>query len=216
MSEAKQGCEQVIEAARMVARSFANEVKPDFREQIEMYCDAPLSGLDPEAQKLADRGASQLKEILAKRASSDNVAEWDDYLDASYAELFLGATMQTIAPQESVYFSPERVMYQQPYFEVVESMKEWGWKVPADFHEPEDHIAAEWLFYLFLLDEAREQAARNAVDAELKASMAASSFKLQHMDSWNERAFKDIVEADDVGFYTGMVYIARALLQVMK
>ena len=215
-SETYRITEQMRAAVRLVARAFSGEVRPDFRDQVETYTRAPLSGLEPEAQKLADRGSRQLEAVLSKREAADAKQEWDDYLDASYAELFLGATMQTIAPQESVYYGRERIMYQQPYFDVVNLMREWGWSVPATFQEPEDHIAAEWLFYAFLLDKAAEHVSSNEPDARIKTLEAAASFKSRHMDSWMEKAFCDIAEADDVGFYTGMVNIARALLMAMK
>lgn len=205
-----QGIDHIRAAAQMVARAFATEVRPDFLEQVEAYTASPLSGLEPDAQKLADRGVRQLEVALAKREDAADKQEWDDYLDASYAELFLGATMQTIAPQESVYYGREKVMYQQPYFDVLSIMKEWKWSTPPGFEEPEDHIAAEWAFYLFLLDKGASG------DAGQRALEAASEFKSQHMDSWMDRAFQDIIDADDVGFYTGMVYIARTLMMVLK
>ena len=189
--------ENTLAAARMVARAFERETDGGFRSVVEAYLDSPYQGESEEAQTLATRGARKLQAALSAREQAADQAEWDDYLDASYADLFLGVAPGSMVPQESVYYSAEKVTHQKPFFEVCDLMADHGYAKPHGCVEPEDCLGLEWLFYLHLLE---------------RDANAAASFKAAHMDNWMPQALQAIAEADDIGYYAGMANIARALL----
>lgn len=189
---------QLLDAIDFVGRAFVVEVDDAYLERVRTYVANPLAGLTPEAQKRAERGAHQLESALASLDKADDKPLWRDYLDASYAELFLGVTPKATEPVESCYMNDERVLYAEQYFQVKASMDEAGFSCPADFHEPPDHIAMEWAFLLYLLRAGRFD--------------IASEFKAKHVDMWVPRALNDLIDRDDVGFYTGIANIAKALL----
>lgn len=182
----------------LVGRAFENEVDDAYLQGIRTYVQAPIAGLSAEAQKHAERGMHQLDSALAAYGKADDPKLWRDYLDASYAELFLGVSPQASEPVESCYMHDERVLYAAEFFQVKELMEQHGFGVPAGFYEPVDHIAMEWRFFTYLLKTGQGPAAR--------------SFKAAHMDTWMNRALSAIVDADDVGFYTGIANLARAAL----
>ena len=188
----------LLEVLDLVGRAFENEVDDAFLQNVRDYVGAPITGLVPEAQKHAERGMHQLDSALAAYAKADDPKLWRDYLDASYAELFLGVSPQASEPVESCYMHDERVLYAAEFFQVKELMEQHGFQPPANFHEPVDHIAMEWRFLAFLLRADRIDAAQD--------------FKAAHMDTWMDRALSMIVDTDDVGFYTGIANLARAAL----
>lgn len=196
--------ERMLEVVDVVARAFVRETDDDFREVVRAYLDDPVQGLPEDAQRLADRGARKLAAVLASRESAEDQGEWDDYLDADYADLFLGVAAGSNVPQESVYYSAERVTHQKPFFEVYDLMAEHGFAKPAGCLEPEDQIGLEWLFYGHLLRQAQD-----GVDGPAEA---AAAFKERHMDAWMPQSLQDIVDADEQGYYAGMAYLAQALL----
>ena len=189
---------QLLEALDLVGRAFVIEVDDAYLEQVRAYVQAPIAGLVPEAQKFAERGAHQLDSALRAYEKADDKPLWRDYLDASYAELFLGVTPKATEPVESCYMNDERVLYAEQFFQVKALADEVGFAVPGNFHEPIDHIAMEWALLAHLL---------RAGDVE-----RASTFKAAHMDTWIPRACADLIDRDDMGFYTGIANIAKALL----
>lgn len=196
----------MLDALQMVSRAFVRETDGEFREVVEAYLESPLEGLPDSAQKRADRGLAKLRQTLGKRKEATDKELWDDYLDASYADLFLGVAAGSSVPQESVYCSPERVTHQKPFFEVCDIMVENGYAKPQGCLEPEDHIGLEWTFFTMLMGRA-------IVQNDAEAREAAMAFKANHMDNWMSRSFEDIINQDDMGYYTGMAYIAQALLE---
>ena len=189
---------QLMEVFDLVERAFFAEVDDAFFERVRAYVQAPITGLAPEAQKYAERGTHQLDSALRACDKADDKPLWRDYLDASYAELFLGVTPKATEPVESCYMNDERVLYASQFFEVKEVMEQVGFAIPANFHEPADHIAMEWALLVHLL---------RAGDFD-----RAAAFKADHIDKWMPRALSDLIDRDDMGFYTGISNIAKALL----
>lgn len=182
----------------LIARACEREADDAFLDEIRAYVDDPATGLCDEARKLAERGAHQLESALRAYDKAEDAKLWHDYLDASYAEHFLGVTPKGIEPTESCYLGDEHVLYAKQYFEVKGVMDDADFVVPRGFGEPADHIAMEWAFFGYLLDRDPDQAVQ---------------FKTRHMDAWMEQACKFIIDEDDVGFYTGIANLARAVLR---
>jgi TorA maturation chaperone TorD len=196
--------DEFLDVIDIVERAFIIEVDDAFIACIRAYAEAPITGLSTDAQKYAERGAHQLASTLGAYDKAKDKPLWRDYLDASYAELFLGVTPHATEPVESCYMNDERILYAKQYFEVKEAMDKHGFAVPGNFLEPADHIAMEWAFFAYLLKQGGA-----SVDAAMK-------FKQEHMDMWMERAFAAIVNKDDMGFYTGIANLARAVMREVR
>ena len=194
--------EELYGLLELVERAFEVEVDDAYLERVRAYVEAPVKGLCPDAQKYAERGMHQLASALTAYGKAEDPKLWRDYLDASYAELFLGVSPVATGPVESCYMNDERILYAKEYFQVKEAMDTNGFSAPKGFLEPPDHIAMEWKFFISLL--------RAGKGAE------AAQFKVAHMDTWMERACDAIIDKDDVGFYTGIANLARAALIEMR
>lgn len=188
--------EEFLGLLDLVGRAFEVEVDDAFLEEVRAYAAEPAVDLVPEAQKYAERGAHQLNSALTAYDKADDPALWRDYLDASYAELFLGVSPQASEPVESCYRHDERVLYAQEFFQVKELMDAHGFQAPSHFLEPVDHLAMEWAFFTELLRSGNYEVAR--------------AFKADHLDPWVGDALTQLVDADDVGFYTAIANLARA------
>ena len=189
---------QLLDVMDLVSRAFMIEVDDAYLEQVRAYVQAPITGLVPDAQKYAERGAHQLDSALKAYDKADDKPLWRDYLDASYAELFLGVAPKATEPVESCYMNDERVLYAEQFFQVKEIIEKTDYQVPANFHEPVDHIAIEFAFFAHLVH-------AGAYDK-------ANDFRATHMDPWVQSALSDMIDRDDMGFYTGIANLARAIM----
>lgn len=186
----------------LVERAFEREVDDAYLERVRAYIAAPVGGLCPAAQKYAERGMHQLASALVAYEKAEDPKLWRDYLDASYAELFLGVSPVATEPVESCYMNDERILYAKEFFQVKEAMERQGFAAPKGFMEPLDHIATEWQFFITLLRAGK--------------SAEAARFKAEHMDTWMERACASFIDKDDMGFYTGIANLAKAALIEMR
>lgn len=192
---------ELIDMISLVERAYEREVDDKYLEELRAFAANPIKGMSGGAQKYAERGAHQLSSSLDTYNKAEDKKLWRDYLDASYAELFLGVTPLSTEPVESCYLNEEHTLYAKQFFQVKELMDSCGFAIPDDFKEPADHIAMEVLFFLFLLKGKPKTALQ---------------FKEDHMDKWFEEACKFIVDTDDIGFYSGIANLTRAFMAEIR
>ncbi len=204
---------QLVEMMRLTARAFEREADEELIEQARAFVESQIDGLDRKTQALVLTATKQLQQALSGFDKSDNKTEWLDYLSAGYAELFLGVAEEPIAPFESVYLGAEKTLYEKQYFEVTAFMKEYEFAKPADFNEPEDHIAIEWAFlYSMLSRSLKLRETDEAIKAD-ELDAAATCFAQDHLGLWNERACDDFLKSDDSnGFYSAFASLAKAAM----
>lgn len=204
---------RIAEAIGLAARIFEREADENLLERVRAYDADPLTGLPEDAQKLADRSKRHFEKALADREQADNKKLWDDYLDAAYAELFLGVSKDPIAPFESVYTSVEKTLYGKQYFAIADLMSEVGFDKPANFEEPEDHLAIELALYAKLVLDACEAAKSGNSEKTTEQLAYAQVLKEDHLDKWVAKACDDLISRDDShGFYSGAAYLVKAAL----
>lgn len=187
----------------IVVRAFEIEADDDLLAAVRSFADSPLRNLPEEAQKLVNRSVSQFNKALSSYDSAEDKKLWRDYLDASYADLFLGVSPSSRVPIQSVYQGRDNLLYDKAYFAVKKTMDEAGWKKPVSCREPEDHIYVEWKFFQNLL-------------VEDPSGAKAVEFKEAHFDQWMDEVLPDLIEGDEIGFYAGIAYLARAILVCMS
>ena len=206
----------VVDALALAARAFEREADDAMLADVEAYAAAPLSGLPDKAQKFADRAKRSFEKALASREDAVDEALWKDYLDAAYAELFLGVSTDPIAPFESVYRSAEKTLYGKQHFAISDLMKEVGFEKPADFKEPNDHLAIELSLYVKLERDAFSALDAGDRDEATQLLAYARVLKEDHMDAWFGSACDDLIARDESnGLYAGMAYLAKAGLAAL-
>jgi TorA maturation chaperone TorD len=136
-----------------LSTAFKKEVDEDYFENI--------ASIDPAIQLLSDiQGGEALRE------NSTGLLEFRRYvgglkgnesrrlitdLAVEYARLLLGVGPNPVRPIESVRVGRDRVLYQEPYHQVVKTYRSIGFE-KGGFPEPEDHIAVEFDFMQHLCD----------------------------------------------------------------
>lgn len=208
---------QLVEMMHLICRAFEREADEELIGRVRVYVESPHANLHSDAQALVGRTSKQLQAALDGFDKAEDKVEWYDYLAASYSELFLGVAEKPIAPFESVYLSKEKTLYEREYFEVHSFMSGCGFSKPKNFYEPEDHLAMEWGFLAYMLDQAAlEREEGNAAKAnELDAF--ASQFIKEHLVLWNDAACDDFIKSDDSnGFYSGFANLAKAVMAELK
>ena len=200
---------ELLDLLKLIERAFEIEADQEYLDCARAYLEKPYQAQTEGGKKYMRMGLAQLKDTFAKYDKSEDKSLWCDYLDASYAELFLGVTQEASEPVESCYMNDERVLYCRQYFQVKAMMDEYDFEKPKNFEEPEDHIAMELKFYIFLQESAL---ATKKADYASELLAAAAVLKKDHMDPWFGRACKAIAEGDDAGFYAAMSYFTQAAL----
>lgn len=130
-------------------------------------------------------------------------------LKRRYTRLFYLGGM-SVPMYESVYLSPERILKQEPWEEVLKIFKENRFAPPKKGNYPEDHIAFELLFMSFLSDFAANYA-ENEDEANLYAIyQKQKEFLEDHLLKWVDLFSDRVLKiADQDSFYSGIVLLLK-------
>lgn len=134
-------------------------------------------------------------------------------LAKSYARLFLGAGQKIVPLWESVYLSPKGILYQEPFFNVLEEYSRFGFKKREDYKEPEDHLSVE-LYFMKKLTEKQCEVMEESLLNDLIISQL--NFLEKHLLRWIPRFVEELEEQDSLGFYKLMSKALYDFLRVEK
>jgi TorA maturation chaperone TorD len=108
--------------------------------------------------------------------------EYLNKLNREYTMLFLlGHT--SIPTCESAYLSPEKLLKQKPWEEVMTLYGKYKLGIPVSFKEPEDHICIEFLFMSDLAGKCAN-ALDSADDLAEELILAQKNFLHTHINRW--------------------------------
>ena len=163
-----------------------------------LAADAPQTGtaLDAYAAGLAGLSAEELQ---ARRRD----------LAADHSSCLLGMSVRPVSTYESVYTSPEQLMRQDSWEQVVRAYAQAGFKPVSALRVPEDHISIELQFCAALLNRAVDYAAAGVPDAAARDAAAQSAFVHDHLAVWTPH-FCDLLEdRAHTDFYRGIAQMLR-------
>ncbi len=126
------------------------------------------------------KGANKLTEFVN---TMDEDKDLLSTLNRSYTSLFLlgGSSVPT---SESVYLSPDKLMKQQPWEDVMREYASHKFGIPVSFKEPEDHISIELLFMYFLAEKAAKALEAGNDDEAIDMLNAQKKFMDEHLYRW--------------------------------
>ena len=126
-------------------------------------------------------------------------------LAADYAGLFLCINKVPDHPSESAY--REGMMMQHSRDEVLKMY--WSFKVDKkeDFPEPEDHIAVELSFMIYLCGKAVEALNNKDGKEAEKYLQGQRDFLEEHLAKWIPKFVKDILNTGKTPFYKGIAAV---------
>jgi len=190
------------EKLKFLSRVFMWEVE---REQFDSL-PAVVLLFDNHDRALAE-GVIYLKKFIAA-PPPDALTE----LAVDYAKMFAGFAKDCPFPYESVYTSEERLMMQEARDEVLELYRQEKFEAYLQNSEPEDHLANELEFMVFL----NQKMAENLIDGEMKLALKyqdkQKGFLETHLNNWVPLLCKDMEKMAQTDFYRGIAKITPATL----
>lgn len=169
--------------------------------------------------KLGDEGLQKGFQMLSKYLSDAkgrdlNLVKLE--LAVEYANLFLGVKGKPSHPSESVYLSEDHTMFQEPRDRVLRAYWNAGVDKAKEYTEPEDHIAVELQFMVYLCRRTVEAMERNEKEEEKKLLQLQKEFIDDHLARWVPRLTKDILETAEIDFYKGIAHITNAFVELER
>jgi TorA maturation chaperone TorD len=138
-------------------------------------------------------------------------------LKVDHTHLFTGMFKIPVAPWESVYFSDERMVFQQQTLDVRAWYRRFGLETIEYRKEPDDHIGLELAFIAHLARlglAAQEAGNTERLDEILEAQRG---FLSEHLLRWGPLWCSLVEEHAQTDFYRGLALVLRgALLEIAE
>ena len=133
-------------------------------------------------------------------------------LQQDYLRLFVGPGRLLAAPWESVYRSPDHLLFAEQTIQVRQAYQRFGMPIPHLHSEPEDHLGLELRFVAFLcalglkaIDE-NQSAIVDAVLTEVRR------FQSDHLLQWAPECLHRVIEKASSDYYRGCAHLTLGCL----
>jgi TorA maturation chaperone TorD len=154
---------------------------------------------------------------------SDAIKDFEEDVDKSslltdlaseYASLFLNVGSSPVYLVESVYLGKHHLLYEEPYFEVLEAYKTFGFEKSPEFKEPEDHLAVELEFMAKLIDLTMRSIDENNLEYAKGYLNLQKEFLDDHLIKWVPQLCQKLEEASSSKFYKGLAKLLHGFIKV--
>ena len=198
----------------MLGRIFYTYPTNDERTWLQSLIDQDIFSEAPFAADKDETNAGlKLLQNWAEQGLSNEVFK---SLQADYTRLFIGLGEGFAAPWESVYFSEERLTFQEQTLEVRNWYRRFGLEAEKIYREPDDQIGLELLF-LSHLAALGIQALNEQDDARFEELWAAQrGFHQQHLSAWALTWCSLVEENARTDFYKGLAHLTRGALSALS
>ncbi|MBZ0296394.1 MAG: molecular chaperone TorD family protein [Anaerolineae bacterium] len=142
--------------------------------------------------------------------------QWDDTqfttLKRDYARLFVGPGHLLAAPWESVYRSPDHIIFDEQTLQVRAYYQRFGMPNPKQNVEPDDHFGLEMGFiaHLSALALAALQHENDALLAQ--TTQALQTFLTDHVLCWSSAFLNDVQNHARTPYYQGVAQLTAGCL----
>ena len=186
-----------------LSRIFRVEINEKLLGDMKTCTNKQVNINDPEIAE----GYAELRNFLEKTEINKEIV---DDLAADYASLFLGIGRHPAHPYESVYLSKEKIVMRQPWNDILKIYNAEGLQKVEWFKEPEDHIAIELEFMVYLCLKMRGALDKDNFDEAQRLSNIQNDFLNKHLKAWITKFCDDIVKgAPKHNFYKSIGIIAK-------
>jgi TorA maturation chaperone TorD len=173
----------------------------------DVFTEAPFAGDQPQVST-----ALALLRAWSKQHRAGISEQAFDDLCADYTRLFVGPGMVLTPPWESVFFSEERLTFQEQTLQVREWYRRYGLQVEKLHHEPDDHIGLELEFVAHLAKMGLLGLEQNGGDALERALDAQRDFLSEHLLRWALDWCAQVQAQAQNDFYRGIALLTRGAL----
>lgn len=150
------------------------------------------------------------------RILRDFCATWNadqfEALQHDYRKLFIGPGHLLAAPWESVYTSPDHLLFDAQTLQVRREYQRFGMPIPKLHNEPDDHLGLELRFIVHLCGigiGAVEQEQPEVLDAAL---VEIRSFLNNHLLKWAPDCLNLVIEKAQSDYYRGCAHLTLGCL----
>jgi len=133
-------------------------------------------------------------------------------LAADYARLFLSINKVPPHPSESIY--REGAIMQHSRDEVLKTYWSFGVDKKKEFTEPEDHIAVELSFLMYLCEKAIEALKNGDAKEARRYIQGQKDFLERHVIKWVPKLVKDILNTGQTPFYKAIAILTREYVEM--
>jgi len=133
---------------------------------------------------------------------SQDLADLEIRLAADYARLFLSINDVPPHPSESVYLDGSMMLNSRD--EVLKMYWSFGVDKKKEFTEPEDHIAVELGFMMYLCEKTLEALKNRDTKEAERYIQGQTDFLKTHLIKWVPKLVKDIIDTGKTPFYKAM------------
>ena len=143
---------------------------------------------------------------------SQDLDDLESRLAADYARLFLSISKVPPHPSESTY--REGTMMQHSRDEVLKTYWSFGVDKKKEFTEPEDHIAVELNFLMYLCEKAIEALKDEDAREARRYIQGQKDFLEKHLVKWVPKLVKDIVNTAKTPFYKAIAVLTKEYIEM--
>lgn len=180
------------------------------REQMESLSAGSLLDRLPASDDPETAEGLRLLRTSASRADDEEAAR----IKVDYVRLFVGGGTRVLAPPwESVYVSPDPLLFQQATGDVSRWYRRLGLEASGEGKEPDDHAGLELEFLARLAGEAvaaLDQGDDAGFDGMIEAQR---EFLQQHVLRWMPSWCDTVARLAETEFYRGAALLTRGLLE---
>jgi TorA maturation chaperone TorD len=149
---------------------------------------------------------------LAWLSASQEAGESQAKLAGDYERLLTGPNPPLAPPYESVYRSPDRLLFDGATFEVRAAYRRLGVRAPNLNREPDDHIGLEFSFLAIACARARDALEAGDAVALDDALGLQRSFLAEHLLCWGGECLGLIEQSAATSFYKGVGALGLGVL----
>ncbi len=157
------------------------------------------------------RGAGLLAKGLTPSLTNRALQE----MQTDYVRLFIGPGRVLAPPWESVYFSEDRLVFQEQTLQVRNWYRRFGLEPEKLHKEPDDHIGLEISFVAYLARLAFEALAEQDEEEFEQLLEAQRQFLSEHLLKWGPYWCDLVLEHAQTEFYQGLALLTRGALLAM-
>ncbi|TWH58526.1 TorA maturation chaperone TorD [Desulfitobacterium sp. LBE] len=176
--------------------------------QWEFWDEFPLESANPQMKDGLSRIIS-CTEYLAKLPRSQASQE----VQLEFMDLFLGPGQPKAPPWESVYRTPERLLFGWPTQEVRKIYGKAGFEISRKNQLPEDHLGLELMFLAMASDTlARLITGKGSKNKIFEMIKLQRDFISSHPLTWIADFHEDAYTKGTIGFYSGLIQLIWGIL----
>ena len=170
-----------------------------------VFEEAPFAG----EQESTQRGLDLLGRWSAAVARDGLTDAMLQELRVDYTRVFIGHRHMDVPVWESVYFSVERLTFQEETVQVRRWFERFGVKPSVSGREPEDHIAFEMSFVGHLAEQAAGALEAGDETALNELLAAQREFLSDHLLRWGWKWAELALEQAQTDFYQGLALLVQ-------